>query len=214
MSCLTAVRDMFLPAVCRNIKLWQPLIDKFLSLGYAKWEIANYWGRAVLPEKGIDLGLDAPIYMFNTQAIAMAHDLRASRITLPIEDTKENLQIVAEKSSLQVVLDIYADVPLFTSAACIRSNPCKICNRQEKWLELSREGTKYLALSKNCQTMLFDEKPYCSVAFAKDIKADFFRVNFLYKPYTSAKAAEIWQKMRKFDVLPDVNEGNLTRGVL
>ena len=203
-----------LPAVCRNVELWRPLIDKLLSCGYAKWEIANYWGRAVLPESGIDLSLDAPIYMFNTQAIAMAHDLKASRITLPIEDTKENLQVVAEKSSLPVVLDIYADVPLFTSAACIRSNPCKICNRQEKWLELSREGTKYLALSKNCQTMLFDERSYCSVAFAKDIKADFLRVNFLYKPYTSAKAAEIWQKMRKFQALSNVNEGNLNRGVL
>ena len=62
--------------------------------------------------------------------------------------------------------------------------------------------------------MLFDEKPYCSVVCAKDIKVDFFRVNFLYKPYTAAKAAEIWQKMRKFELLPGVNEGNLTRGVL
>lgn len=205
---------LVLPAVNRRVSAWQPLIDKLLALGFRKWEIGNYWGRAVLPENGIDLSFDSSIYIFNTQAAAMAAELGAGRVTLAFEDTLENLQLVAQSASLPVVVDVYGDVPLFTSAACIRSNSCRDCPRGEKWLQLRREGRTYAALSKDCQTMLFDERPYYAGAQVRKTAADFYRVSFVYKPYNAAQAARIWQTARQFAEMSDTFCGNQMRGVL
>lgn len=59
-----------LPAVCRQVKRFIPLIEKLLGQGYRKWEIGNCWGLAALPDRGIDLSFDSPLYMLNSQAIA------------------------------------------------------------------------------------------------------------------------------------------------
>ncbi len=173
-----------LPTVCRNISKMQKFIDKLLSQGYRKWEIANYWGLSVLPKTGIDLSFDTPIYMFNTQAIAMAKEFGASRVCLTLEDNVENWQSLAEKSCLPVVFPVYQDVPLFTSAVCIRANACKECSREEKLMHLERDGKKYDVLSKNCQTMLFKNTPLCFEREYKSIKSDYYRIDFMYKKYS------------------------------
>ena len=60
--------------------------------------------------------------------------------------------------------------------------------------------------------MLFDERPFCAAAEAQEIAADFYRVDFLYKPYSARQAAEIWRKVTAFeDVSDDVIKGNLHR---
>ena len=203
-----------LPAVNRRTNAWKTLIDKLLAQGFRKWEIGNYWGRSVLPVKGIDLSLDASVYVFNTQAAAMAAELGASRVTLAVEDTLENMRKLAERAPLPVVMEVYGDVPLFTSAACIRSNPCKSCPRGERWMPLRREGRDYDVLSKDCQTMLFDRRPYCVAGQAKEVKPAFYRCSFMYKPYTAARVLDIWEKMRRFENLPGCLGGNLQGGKL
>ena len=203
-----------LPAVNRRVSAWKPMIERLLAQGYRKWEIANYWGREVLPAAGIDLSLDAPVYMFNTQAAVMAAELGAGRLTLAWEDTPENMKQVAAASCLPVVLDVYGDIPLFTSAACIRSNPCRGCPRGTKRMSLSRDGKTYAVLSKDCQTMLFDERPYCCATAAKDIAADFYRISFMYKAYSAGEAAEIWRTVRQFKDCPGSFDGNFRRGKL
>ncbi|MBE6445248.1 MAG: U32 family peptidase [Alphaproteobacteria bacterium] len=184
-----------LPAVCRNVEAWKQVINTMLEAGFCKWEIANYWGREVLPQNGIDLSFDAPIYMFNSQATQMAKEMGASRITLASEDMLANLQKMSDKSALPVVWEVYGDLPLFTSAACIRNNSCKDCNREQKWIKLNKNGHKYEVLSKDCQTMLFDEDAYCVADKIKEINADFYRVSFIYKPYKAQQVAEIWSKL-------------------
>lgn len=203
-----------LPAVNRRVKYWLPLIEKLLAQGFRKWTIGNYWGRAVLPEKGIDLAFDAPIYVLNTQAAAMTAEMCAGRVNFAAEDTLPNLKLLAKQSPLPMVLDIYADMPLFRSAACIRTNECKVCPRGTRWLNLRKDGREYEALSKDCQIMLFDKHPYCLSEYAKEINPAYYRVSFVYKNYTASRAAAIWNKMRKFEVLPDSYNGNLARGVI
>ena len=203
-----------LPAVCRKVSLWKEKIEKMLAAGYRKWEVANYWGCSVLPEKGIDLSFDAPIYMFNSQATQMAKELGAGRITLPAEDLLTNLQKVAKISALPVVWEIYGDMPLFTSAACIRDNACKNCNRQEKWMKLEKNGHKYDVCSKDCQTMLFDASPYCVAKEAKDVAADFYRASFVYKKYSADEVANIFEKLQKFEDVSACHTGNLFGKVL
>lgn len=205
---------LVLPAVNRRVGVWKPLIDKLLAQGYRKWTIGNYWGREVLPEKGIDLAFDAPLYMFNTQAVAMAAEMGATRANLAIEDTVDNMKILTAQAALPLVLDMYADIPLFTSAVCIRNNDCKTCQRGVKWLQLRKEGREYEALSKDCQIMMFDKRPYCASEYAQDIKPAYYRVSFLYKEYSAEQAADIWRKMRRFEVLPDIYCGNMARGIV
>ena len=201
-----------LPAVCRQTKAFEKVIAHFWEQGYRRWEVANYWGIAALPRQGADISFDRQIYVLNTQAAEEAKSLGVSRVTLSVEDTLPNLRAVAEKSPLPVTMIVYGDTELFTSAACIRSNPCKECPRGTKWLSLMREGKRYQALSKDCQTMLFDERPFCAAAEAQEIAADFYRVDFLYKPYSARQAAEIWRKVTAFeDVSDDVIKGNLHR---
>ncbi len=180
-----------LPAVCRNMSKMKKIIEKLLSQGYRKWEIANYWGLDVLPAKGIDLSFDTPLYMFNSQAIAMAKEFGASRVCLALEDNVQNWQDLTNNATLPVVLSVYQDVPMFTSAACIRSNPCKICPRDEKWIQLSRDGKKYDILSKNCQTMLFRNTPLYFKKEYKEVRADYYRIDFMYKKYSRDEVLRI-----------------------
>jgi len=203
-----------LPTVCRNITLWKNLINKLCDAGFKKWEIANYWGKSVLPNKGIDLSFDAPIYMFNTQAMMMAKELGACRITLPAEDLLSNLQKTTKNSPLPVVWEIYGDNPLFTSAVCIRNNECKDCLRNEKRIEVRKNGHQYEVLSKKCQTMLFDTDAYCVAAEAKNVVADYYRVSFVYKDYTPDKVAKIWNKVHNFEDVNYIHKGNLLSKIL
>ena len=202
-----------LPVVCRRVDAFKPLINSLVAQGYKKWEIGNYWGLSVLPEKGIDLSFDAPLYMMNTQAMAMAKEMNASRVTLSVEDRFENLKKLAEEASLPVVMTVYQDPALFTSAACIRSNVCKDCSRGEKWLSLSKDGQKYQALSRDCQTMLFAGQALCFAKEAAEVKADFYRADFVYKPYTAEQAVQIWNKLRRFEDVENTRKGNLHRSL-
>lgn len=200
-----------LPAVCRHPAKFVPLINSFIGQGYRKWEIGNYWGLEILPENGIDLSFDTSIYMLNTQAIAQAQDMKAAHVTLALEDDLKNMQALSEEGCLPVTMVVYQDVPLFTSADCIRGNACKDCVRGEKWINLNRDGQKYQALSKDCQIMLFADRPYCSAAEAKSVKADFYRADFCYKKYQTHEVAHIFNKLRKFEDIGNCGKGNLVR---
>ena len=202
-----------LPALCRKPRDMEDLVSKLLAQGYKKWEIGNYWGLSVLPEKGIDLSFDYTLYTLNTQAMQMAKEIGASRVCLSVEDTHDNLDILCHNSPLSVVLPIYQDVALFTSAACIRNNPCKDCPRDEKWFSLERNSEKYYALSRDCQTMLFADKALCWGLEAKDLPADYYRVDFCYRPYTSQEALKIWQKIHRFEDVSATRKGNMFRKI-
>ena len=200
-----------LPTVCRKTKEFEAVVGNFVQAGYKKWEVGNYWGIEALSAFDVHLSFDSSIYMMNTQAVLQAKDMNAERMTLSLEDTLENLAEITEKSSLPVVMCLYTDAPLFTSAGCIRSNPCQMCDAKEKWIELSKDGEKYSALSKNCQTMLFADKALCFASDAKNVHADYYRVDFVYKKYTAKQAKEIWEKVHNFEDVENTQKANLQR---
>lgn len=185
-----------LPAVCRRPSDLKTAIDKLLAAGFRKWEIGNYWGLSVLPENGIDLSFDAPLYMMNSQAAEAAKEMGASRVTLAVEDLVSNMEKLAEISPLPVVLTVYGDPALFTSAACIRTNACKDCPRGEKRMHLQKDGIGYEVLSKDCQTVLYREKPLSRIDAAVEIKADFYRADFMYRRYSAKEVCRIWAEIR------------------
>lgn len=185
-----------LPALCRQPGIFESLISSLWGMGYKKWEIGNYWGLQALPAKGIDLSFDSSLYMMNSQALQMAKDCGASRACLSVEDNLHNWQKLAQISPLPICLVVYQDVALFSSAGCIRDNACKNCQQGKKWMEMSKNGAKYQVLSQNCQTMLFADKALSFGAEAKEVSADFYRIDLLYKEYSIKKAAEIIQELR------------------
>lgn len=197
-----------LPAVCRHPSLYVDIIGKLLSGGYKKWEVSNYWSLDILPLNQLDISFDSSLYMLNTQAIAMAKEIGASKITLSLEDTKLNICKLIKKSSLMTSLIIYQDIPLFTSVGCIRDNVCRDCQHGEKWFDLVKDGHEYKALSRDCQTMLFDAKPYCVAFEAKDLQPDYFRMDFCYCRYTPEKVLNIVNKLLSFNNVSNCINGN------
>lgn len=202
-----------LPAVCRNPDNYMQLIKSLLGAGYKKWEIANYWGLSVLPEKGIDLSFDSSLYVLNSQAMLMAKELGVSKVAFSVEDTMSNLLTLNEKAVLPTSLVVYQDVSLFISANCIRNNTCAQCSHEDKWINLRKDGVKYQALSSNCQLMMFADKAYCISDVANKINADFYRADFCYKKYSADKVAEIMQKLMKFETISNTQSANVERNV-
>lgn len=202
-----------LPTICRNVAKMKLLIDELLGMGYKKWEINNYWGITMLPEKGIDLCFGNMIYMFNTQAIAMAKDMGATRITLPVEDTADNMRIISQKSSLPVAVTVWQNVPLFISAVCVRDNDCAKCNRKLQWSVLEKDGKNYRVRSENCQTMVFSESPFCAISELSQLNVEYAIADFCYMDYSADAVADIWQKLLNGEEPLFADKANLQRNV-
>ena len=197
-----------LPAVARKVAQWEGIVSALIKAGYKKWTIGNWWALEVLPKNGIDIAFDGSLYMLNSQAAAMAAEIGASRITFSVEDTFDNMCDLAAKAVLPTVMPVYTDVPLFTSAVCIRDNACSACDRGKKSIPLQKDGAKYTAISQNCQTSVFADQPLCLAAEARSVRADFYRVDFCYKEYSAEQAAAIWNKIRDFKDIPNSMKGN------
>jgi U32 family peptidase len=198
-----------LPTVCRRPHIFAELIKNLLAVGYKKWEVGNYWALDMLPLQEVDLSFDTPLYMLNSEAMEEAKSIGAEKVSFAIEDTLENIKNLTEVAPLKTTFVVYQDVPLFTSAVCIRENDCRICSRKEKWYDLSRDGKKYQALSKDCQIMLFDKNPFCFAAEAKEVKCSYYRADFCYKPYSSEQVAEVMAKLMNFTDVDNAAKGNI-----
>ncbi|MBQ8481246.1 MAG: U32 family peptidase [Alphaproteobacteria bacterium] len=188
-----------LPAVCRNPILFADIINRLLDSGYSRWEAANWWALEILPCERLDISFDSSMYMLNTQAISNAAKMGASCVTLSLEDNKVNICNIVKKSKINTQLIVYQDIPLFTSVGCIRNNDCAHCNQQPMWFDLERDGRKFKALSNHCQMMVFDDKPLCIAKEAKDVEADYLRMDFIYRRYTAEKVKNIVEKILQFE---------------
>lgn len=197
-----------LPAVCRHPKIYSDIVDKLLNGGYNKWEIANYWGLEFLPCERLDISFDSSLYMLNTQAMSMAAEMKASKITFSLEDNKTNVIDIATQAPLYTQLVIYQDIPLFTSVGCIRDNDCAHCNQQPLWFDLQRDGQKFKALSNHCQMMIFDDKPFCIASLAQDIATDYLRMDFIYRKYDAERVKDIVDKLIQYNDVSDCICGN------
>lgn len=201
-----------LPTVVREPQKYAKLIQKALTGGYHKWEIGNWWGLEILPKKGIDLSFDTSFYMLNRESTQFAKELGASRVTLSVEDTLENIQTVAKKSALPTTLVVYQDVPLFTSANCIK-NACKTCDKSVCILPLKNGGQTYFATIQNCQLTLYSEHAFYVGEDRESVPVDFYRVDFVNRPYTPDKVQELWGKIQSCDNISGSMNGNLHRSI-
>ena len=201
-----------LPTVARMPQKYKTLIQKALDMGYHKWEIGNWWGKEMLPNKGIDLTFDAPLYMLNSESTAFAKEAGARRVTLSVEDTLDNIKVVAAKSALPTTLIVYQDVPLFTSANCIK-NACGTCDKSACVLPLKNGGQTYFAGIQNCQLTLYNEHAFYIGADRTKVPADYYRVDFVNRPYTAQKVQDLWQQIQNAEKISHTMTGNLLRSI-
>ncbi len=198
-----------LPAVCRCPARYKETIAAFLQAGYRQWEAANYWALQMLPRSLIDLCFDSSLYMLNTQAAAAAVEAGASGICFSLEDTLTNIQRLNQTAPLKTTFILYQDVPLFISAGCIRENDCRHCRGGEEIRTLEQGDRRFTAVSRDCETMLFDQRPLCFAAEAPAVKPDYYRIDFCYKKYQPDDIKKITAKVMAFCDLENINKANI-----
>ena len=59
--------------------------------------------------------------------------------------------------------------------------------------------------------MMFNEKAFCMAKEAKNIKADFYRADFVYKNYTPEKVKLIMDRLMHFEDAENCTKGNIIR---
>ena len=150
--------------------------------------------------------------MLNRESTQFAKELGAGRGTLSVEDTLENMQTVVQNSALPMTMIVYQDVPLFISANCIK-NACKTCDKSVCVLPLKNGGQTYFASIQNCQLTLYSEHAFYAGVERNEVVADFYRVDFVNRPYTSEKVKELWNKIKASAKIPGTTSGNLKRSI-
>ena len=185
-------------------------VKEAFKAGYTHFEIGNVWGLEAVP-KGADITADSSFYMMNSEAIELAKEWGIKRITLPVEDTLENLRVVSQKAALPCVLSVYQDVALFQSVNCLTRN-CAVCQKKECRMRLTKNGQIYHVWTKDCQTTVFNEKPFYIGAEREKIKADFYRIDFINRPYTPEEVKAVIQKVRTGENIPST-QGNFKKEI-
>ena len=198
-----------LPEICRKPKAFENIISLLLEGGYKKWEIGNYWAFSVLPIEKLDISISSSLYMLNSQAVEHAKEMNVKRVCFSIEDTLSNINVIDEYSTLTTCFVVYHDAPLFTSAGCIRDYDCKSCSGKQEIYELKKDSKKYVGISKNCQLMLFNDNPLCFAQEARNVKANFYRMDFCYKDYNALQVKQIADTVMNFKDIRGCMKANI-----
>ena len=59
--------------------------------------------------------------------------------------------------------------------------------------------------------MMFNKKAFCMAKEARNIKADFYRADFVYKNYAPEKVRDILHKLMNFEDVANCVKGNILR---
>ncbi|MDY6408167.1 MAG: U32 family peptidase [Pseudomonadota bacterium] len=198
-----------LPPILRPEKHWKAVIDRFLSAGFLRWEIGNLSGLILLP-KGLDISLDSTVSILNSSALEKTLSAGFSRITFSVEDTHDNIEVLAEKSS-RTALILYQDVPLFLSANCVRENECQKCDKNRLEQEITNGKGRFRLISQNCQTTVTDMRPFALPPEAQRLPVGAFRIDFVNRHYTPDEAIKIVQKIRGKEAIIPSYDGNFQK---
>ena len=79
-------------------------------------------------------------------------------------------------------------------------------------MRLTRAGQIYHVWTKNCQTTVFNDKPFYIGKEREQMAADFYRIDFVNRPYTPEQVSEIIQKVRSEENIPSLS-GNLKKEI-
>ncbi len=198
-----------MPTIIRQEEKWRKIIMTFYEAGFHKWMISNIGGLSLLPPKA-EIYLDSSIGMMNSEAMAYAFEQKVKGITLSVEDTRENIKKLTEICS-KTSLVVYQDTELFISDNCIRKNSCSTCSKMPFEEEIRSGKDVFVALSKNCQTVVMKKTPFYIASELKGITPLFYRLDFCNRKYLVSEVKEIIKKAMAFEPIKNTFTGNFKK---
>lgn len=198
-----------LPAIMRPQEKWQKLAQTFFDKGYHTWLIGNISGLSILPTKA-EIYFDNTIGVLNTQTAAYLFEQKIKGFTFSVEDCAQNIQKLA-KEIPNTTLVVYQDIPLFISANCVRKNSCEMCSHQIQVDTIKNGKDAFLMISKECQTIVMRQTPFYIAPEAKQIDADFYRLDFCNRLYKKDEILSIIQKALDHEPLKNVFTANFKK---
>jgi len=191
-----------LPPIARA---WEKegIFEKIKNLsgkGYSKWQVSNIYGFEAIScccQKA-DISADWQLYVQNHMAAECLFGLGASRVSLSIENSPDELKELSSVLGDKSEVIIYQDIPLFLSEfcpipeileGCPKKEPCSF----EGFGAKSEKLGEFLALTNNCRTTVISKKP---LNLSKQIPklemsgAGNFRLDFSYRDYSPKDVVE------------------------
>jgi putative protease len=206
-----------LPVVVRawEEKALRARIEALRAAGFARWEVANAAGWALLGldagtgAGGLDLSADWPLYAVNRAAARALREMGVGRVTLSPEDVRGNLAALLDELGPAAAVVVYEDSPLFLSESCPYANlrgECPGPGRCEfEELELtSSHGGRVLVVNDRCRSITVNAEPFNlspRLAALREMGARALRVHFLHRAYPSDRALEVWRALRRLEVV-------------
>ena len=198
-----------LPVIMRNQLFWKKKIDAFFNAGIKQFMIGNISGFSLLPPSA-KIYVDHTIGVLNLQALSYLLEQKARGVTLSVEDTKENIAHLIDKSD-SATLVVYQDVELFISANCVRKNDCSLCDRKFITDEITLGRDQFLLISENCETKVLKKTPFYIAPEAKDLSPEYYRIDFCNRKYSVSEARKIIESSFKFQPLKNTFTGNFKK---
>lgn len=198
-------------------------LGRLRAAGYRRWEVSSLAGLSYL-EGGADLDLSAgwPLYVLNRSAVPALAGLGFAAVSCSPEDGRGNLAPILAAAGDRARVIVYQDTPLAISAVCAFASArggCpgkgRPCGAETMAVE-SKRGDRLLALNDHCQTVMISAEPLCWSHHVNELVAmgaRRLRVEFVWRPYTPAQVAELWQRLRQGERLADTHEANWERGL-
>lgn len=172
----TIIRNGAMPRIKEKIK-------DLLSKGYKKFQIANISGLNLINEFGIvDFTTEYQLYTLNNFAIDFWKNCGAKRITLSVEDSKENMNSILKHFAPICDVICYQDTPLFIADNC--TGDCKNC------------GKKANTIVKHCRNFVLTEKPFCCNGKISELLKPFaYRYDFCFKKYDAMEVVKMFRNL-------------------
>ncbi|MGN0930023.1 MAG: U32 family peptidase [Alphaproteobacteria bacterium] len=191
-----------LPVIVRNgvMAKLKDKVREILSLGYKKFQISNIFGLNLMREFDInDFTVDYHIYSLNNFAVEFWKNLGAKRITLSVEDSKDNINSIISNFAKSVDVIAYQDTPLFIADNC--TGECEKCAKNKN------------TIVKNCRNFVLSERPFCINEKLSNMAKPFaVRYDFCLKEYTSVEVAKIFRNLLKGGTPDSFTIANFDRG--
>ncbi|MDR1745085.1 MAG: DUF3656 domain-containing protein, partial [Planctomycetota bacterium] len=204
------------------------LIDSFAGQEWNKWLLSNPGGIDLIeqsrPVRDPDLAADWLLYALNSRAVEQLFALGFSSFTLSPEDDADNYRDLLSRYADAARVVVYADLPLFLSAACAHAqtgqcrdgNAPERCRYQTAPTIFRMEKTGPIAVrSCACGSAVFGPEPFSlarRLGESADMGAKRLCVDLRWRAPDPAAAPGIWRRARNGDAT-GATEGNFSRGL-
>jgi putative protease len=194
------------------------------AAGFRRWELTGpaswtHLGLAPGHPDGLDLTSDWSLYAVNRASAAQLAAMGVRRVTLSTEDVRANLSALLARLGAAASVVIYEDSPLFISESCPYANLADGCPGPadctfERMELTSSHGGQVLVVNERCRSFTLGEEPYNlspRLGALRAAGALSFRVHFVHRPYTAARAVELWRALRRGEAVRPGHLGNFDR---